>query len=579
VITLLFGLGLGLGCESDSPTEDRNDPPAVEILEPAGSTTVVENTAVIFRGQASDPEDGALAGASLAWTSSLDGALGTGDSIETATLSVGDHTVTLTGTDSEGLAASASVSVTVTPFVPGNQPPQVTITSPAPGTSVVVGTPVDLAGSATDPEDGTLTGAALVWTSSLDGALGTGAAVTAGSLTVGDHTITLTATDGDGASAAATVDVTVTAAPVTLGLDTVVTGLSEPMLVTAPTGDLARLFVVEKTGAIRIINNGTLLGTPFLDLSDSINNGGEQGLLGLAFDPNYAANGRFYVSYTAQRPAPDTGGRSVLARYQVSANPDLADAASGFTLLTVNQPYSNHNGGMIAFGPDGFLYYGLGDGGLANDPLGTGQDRSDLLGSLLRLDVSGAGAYTIPPGNPYAGSLTFREELWNYGLRNPWRWSFDRQTGDLYIGDVGQGTREEVNVAAASSPGGENYGWKIMEGLICRPPTTGCNQTGLTLPVLDYPHTDGACSVTGGYVYRGSAIPSLQGHYLYADYCAGWVRSFRWQNGQAADQTDRPELSPGQWITSFGEDAAREVYIMTQGTQSQPSIIARIVQK
>jgi glucose/arabinose dehydrogenase len=227
---------------------------------------------------------------------------------------------------------------------------------------------------------------------------------------------------------------------------------------------------------------------------------------------------------------------------------------------------------MIAFGSDGDLYYGLGDGGSGGDPLGNGQDRTDLLGSILRLDVSGAGTYTVPASNPYFGSLTLRPELWNYGLRNPWRWSFDRQTHDLYIADVGQGSYEEVDVQPAGDPGGEDYGWNIMEGLHCYGGGS-CSQTGLTLPVLEYDHSQG-CSITGGYVYRGSAIPSLQGHYLYADYCGTWVRSFRRVGGVATDKQDRPEIAMGSGTVSFGEDANGELYIL-----NQDGTVARIVAK
>lgn len=559
VILLLVALGLGAACESEAPTEDVNDAPVVRILEPGVAVTVVENTAVVFRGSATDAEDGVLAGTALAWSSSLDGALGVGDSIETAALSVGGHVVTLTATDSKGLANNASISVTVRPFVPGNQPPQVMITSPAPGTSIVVGTPVDLAGSATDPEDGPLGGGSLVWTSSLDGTLGTGTAVTAGALSVGQHTITLTATDGDGASSAASITLTVTQTPLTLGLDTVVTGLVNTVFLTVAPNDPTRLFIIEKDGRIRIVKNGVLLTTPFLDITAKTTKGGEQGLLGMAFAPDYQTSGRFFVSYTA--PLGGAAGHSVIARYQVSGNPDIASTAE-VVVLTEDQPYENHNGGMIAFGPDGYLYFGLGDGGSGGDPQNHGQRRDELLGSMLRIDVSGA-AYTVPSTNPYVDSTAYRPEIWNWGLRNPWRWSFDRQTGDLYMGDVGQNRFEEVNVTPSSSTGGENYGWNIMEGLSCYPSGTSCNQTGLVAPVLDYGHGP-ACSVTGGYVYRGSAIPTLQGHYLYGDYCAGWVRSFRWVNGQAVDQTDRPELSPGFGITSFGEDGAGELYIVIQ---------------
>jgi glucose/arabinose dehydrogenase len=338
-------------------------------------------------------------------------------------------------------------------------------------------------------------------------------------------------------------------------------GLSQPVFLTHAPGDSTRLFVVEKTGKIRIIKDGALMGPAFLDLSDSVSGGSEQGLLGMAFSPDYRATGRFYVSYTSPH-GDQSGGTSVVARYRVSSTPDIADPASGFTLLTVDQPYSNHNGGMIGFGPDGYLYFGLGDGGSGGDPNGTGQNRSDLLGSMLRLDVSGPGAYAIPGTNPYAGSSTIRQELWNYGLRNPWRFSFDRQTGDLYIGDVGQNAHEEIDVQLAGSAGGENYGWNTMEGLHCYSPGM-CSRTGLTLPLVDYGHGDG-CSVTGGYVYRGSAIPALRGRYFYGDYCGGWIRSFRLQSGKAEDRQEHRSLETPGSLTSFGEDAAGELYVLTQ---------------
>ena len=349
--------------------------------------------------------------------------------------------------------------------------------------------------------------------------------------------------------------------PTSLGLQTVATGLSFPVFLTTPLGDNNRLFIVEKGGRIRIIKNGTLLGTPFLDISSLVSTGGEQGLLGLAFDPNYSTNGRFYVSYT------DASGDSQIARYLVSSNPDIAQTtpSSILVLLSIDQPFANHNGGDIAFGPDGYLYIAMGDGGSGNDPQNNGQDLTDLLGSLLRIDVSPAGNYAVPSDNPFVNQPPARGELWDYGLRNPWRFSFDRQTGDLYIADVGQNAREEVNVSPASTGGGKglNYGWRIMEGKICTPSINpNCSMTGLTLPVLDYTHSDG-CSVTGGYVYRGSAIPGLQGTYFYSDYCSGWIRSFRYQNGQATAQTQWSLLSPGGNVTSFGEDNLGEIYILT----------------
>jgi glucose/arabinose dehydrogenase len=344
----------------------------------------------------------------------------------------------------------------------------------------------------------------------------------------------------------------------TLVLTPVVSGLNRPVFLTAPAGD-PRMFVLEKDGRIRIIENGALLPAPFLDITGLTTRDNEQGLLGLAFAPDYATSGRFYIYFTS--PGQTGGGNSIVARYHVSADPDLADPA-GDTLLVIAQPYTNHNGGMLAFGPDGMLYIGLGDGGSGGDPDGHGQDRTELLGSILRIDVSGTG-YSSPAGNPFAGSPTFRHELWSYGLRNPWRFSFDRQTGDLYIGDVGQNALEEIDVQPAGDPGGENYGWNIMEGLSCYGGGT-CNKTGLTLPVLDYPHSQG-CSVTGGYVYRGTALPLLQGTYFYADYCAGMLRSFRWTGSGITGQKDWTDLVLSGGVTSFGEDSSGELYALTDG--------------
>jgi len=334
-------------------------------------------------------------------------------------------------------------------------------------------------------------------------------------------------------------------------LQLVASGLDRPLDLTAPAGD-PRLFVAEQTGAIRIISNGTVLPTPFLDLSGLVSCCGERGLLGIAFHPDYATNGRFFVSYS------QSNGDSRIAEYAVSGNPDVANTVET-VILDVPQPSSNHNGGQVAFGPDGYLYIGLGDGG--GDGGGRGQSRTELHGSILRLDVDGASPYTIPPTNPYAGHPTFRHELWNYGLRNPWRFSFDSQTGDMYIADVGQNLWEEIDFQPVSSSGGENYGWDTMEGSHCYQATT-CNQAGLTLPALDYEHLGGACSVTGGYVYRGTSIQGLAGIYLYADFCARWIRSFRMSNGQATELTEWTALMPPNTVTSFGQDANGELYIV-----------------
>jgi glucose/arabinose dehydrogenase len=337
----------------------------------------------------------------------------------------------------------------------------------------------------------------------------------------------------------------------------VAAGLQFPLLVTAPPGDASRLFVAEKRGVVRIIRNGTLLPSFFLDLRGRVSTGSEQGLLSLTFHPDFAVNRLFIVSYT------DPAGDTRVSTMRVSADPDVADPTTEQVFLALAQPFANHNGGHVTFGPDGHLYLGLGDGGAAGDPQNRAQNLADPLGSLLRLAVNLQGQVTVPPTNPFAGTVGARAEIWSYGLRNPWRFSFDRATGDLYIADVGQSEREEINVAAAAAGGGRgaNFGWRIMEGTRCFQPPSGCNQTGLVLPVLEYDHSQG-CSITGGHVYRGQAIPALRGHYFYGDYCRGWIRSFRFSGG-AVDRREWPELVTGGQITSFGEDASGELYVVT----------------
>jgi glucose/arabinose dehydrogenase len=358
-------------------------------------------------------------------------------------------------------------------------------------------------------------------------------------------------------------DATPPAGTVPVELEVVTSGLDFPLYLTTPPGD-ARLFVLEKGGRIRIVKNGALLPAPFLDLSAKVSTGSEQGLLGLAFDPAYASHGRFIVHYTN----PD--GDTRLSRFTASADPDIADPSSEQVILAVDQPFSNHNGGQILFGPDGYLYLGLGDGGGTGDPDGRGQAVTDLFGSILRLDLSaGSGEpYAVPADNPFAASGADRGEVWSYGLRNPWRFSFDRGTGDLYIADVGQSAREEINVAPAAEGStaagrGLNFGWSRMEGSRCFR-SGSCDRTGLMLPVKEYGHGSG-CSITGGYVYRGAAIPELLGHYFYADFCSGWMRSFRLRDGAAVDEAEWPTLRPGGSITSFGEDAVGELYVLEAG--------------
>jgi glucose/arabinose dehydrogenase len=293
------------------------------------------------------------------------------------------------------------------------------------------------------------------------------------------------------------------------------------------------------------------LDTPYLDITDRVGSGGnEQGLLGLAFHPNYQVNGLFFVNYT------DKNGNTVIARYRVTGDPNVADPTGEMALLRVTQPFQNHNGGVLAFGPDGYLYAGLGDGGSAGDPQGNAQSLSTWLGKILRLDVDSAEPYAIPPDNP------FGNEIWAYGLRNPWRMSFDRQTGDLYIGDVGQNQWEEIDFVSAGTPGGMNFGWNYMEGTH---PYEGTPPQGTQLvpPVAEYSHSEGGCSVTGGYVYRG-AMPEWNGIYLYADYCSGIVWGLIHSN---SDWQDQVLYSGVGRITSFGQDEAGEIYLILDSGQ------------
>jgi len=346
----------------------------------------------------------------------------------------------------------------------------------------------------------------------------------------------------------------------TLDLQLVASGLINPLYLTAPAGD-PRLFIVEQAGRIRIVRAGQLLARPFLDLTDRVASGGEEGLLGLAFHPNYASNGYFYVDYTHLNDARDTL-YTLIERYSVSAAPDSADSASHKLILRIVQPYTNHNGGLVMFGPDGMLYIGMGDGGSGGDPQNRAQNRDSLLGKLLRIDVDNGDPYAIPPSNPFATSGG-APEIWALGLRNPWRFAFDRAAGLLYIADVGQDLWEEVDVAPAGQ-GGLNYGWPIMEGLHCFRPNP-CGTTGLVQPAVEYGHANNGCSIIGGFVYRGSRAPSLVGQYFYSDYCSGWMRSFFYANGGVTGQTSWTlNVSLGN-VLSFGEDSAGELYVLSGG--------------
>ncbi len=335
-------------------------------------------------------------------------------------------------------------------------------------------------------------------------------------------------------------------------LQSVVTGLTAPVYVAQPADGSGRLFIVEQAGVIRIFRPGVgLLSTPFLDIRSRVASGSEEGLLSVAFHPNYASNGRFFVNYTS----PTGGLHSVIAEYHVSAgNPDIADTTET-VLLTVAQPFTNHNGGLNLFGPDGMLYIGFGDGGGAGDPQGNGQRLSTLLGKILRIDVNSGSPYAVPLDNPFVHTPGARGEIWAYGLRNPWRFSFDRSTGQMYIADVGQDSWEEIDLGGP----GRNYGWNIMEGTHCYPPGASCSIAGLTLPVTEYDHSVG-CAVTGGYVYRGSRLPELVGRYLFGDYCSGRIWSFA--GSMLTRWTQALVLQTGLNISSFGEDQNGELYII-----------------
>jgi glucose/arabinose dehydrogenase len=339
----------------------------------------------------------------------------------------------------------------------------------------------------------------------------------------------------------------------------VVTELNQPVGVTNAGDGSNRLFVIEKDGLIRVIENGQLLSEPFLDVSAFITPEprSEQGLLGLAFHPDYKANGTFFIYYTEAAKKDNGAANTVVARYQVSSNADKADPASAKIILTTEQPFWNHNGGHIAFGPDGYLYIGTGDGGDGGDPQQNAENLTSLLGKLLRLDVN-ADTYSVPETNPWKAESGAATEIWAYGLRNPWKFSFDRATGDLYIGDVGQDLFEEINVQPASSKGGENYGWNDMEGLHCFGETPDCDSSKYVLPILEYPHGEDGVSVTGGFVYRGTQIPDLKGAYIFADFASGRIWLARNNEGvwtrELLEQT-----SFG--VSSFGEDEAGELYL------------------
>ena len=333
----------------------------------------------------------------------------------------------------------------------------------------------------------------------------------------------------------------------------IASGLNNPVALTHA-GD-TRLFITEQVGTVRIYDALGVRTTPFLDIGSLVLSGGERGLLSIAFHPHYSDNGFFFVYYT------NRNGDNSIARYKVSSSdPNRADPTSGTVMLTIPHPdFANHNGGQLQFGPDGYLYIGTGDGGSGGDPFNHAQDITQLLGKILRLDVDHGLPYTIPPSNPFAHTSGARGEIWAYGLRNPWRFTFDRSTGDLWIGDVGQNAFEEVDLQPATSIGGENYGWRRMEGFHCFSPSANCSDPSFTPPIFEYPHALGACSITGGYRYRGTQTPSLKGAYLYADYCIGTIWATTQTNGVWVPKT---LFSTTLNVSSFGEDVSGELYVI-----------------
>jgi glucose/arabinose dehydrogenase len=457
-------------------------------------------------------------------------------------------------TQTLSLAASATPTAATVDYGSGSATLNLTISGLSPGTGGSI--------TVTGPDGYTRTLTASVTLEHLEAGTYTLSADTVGSnlTTHAPSVASQTVVIADGGAAAATV--TYGSAPLELDVALVAEGFTAPVFLSAPDGD-ARQFVVERNGRIRIIKHGALLEAPFLDIRSRVNFAGERGMLSMAFDPEYDVNGRFYVYYV------DLMGDMVVERFSSTPGSDVAGVSAGIAIAFPHRG-ENHHGGLIAFGPDGMLYIAPGDGGCCGDPHNNAQNPGTVLGKMLRIDVRTA-PYVVPPDNPFVDRPGTRPEIWAVGLRNPWRFSFDAPAALMYIGDVGQDTREEINVSP-SNAAGLNYGWRLMEGTACYNPTSNCNSAGLTLPAHQYLHSDG-CSVTGGYVYRGSAIPELTGHYLYADYCQGWLRSFRaTAGGMANEHRSWADVSlPG--TVSFGRDGAGELY-MIAGTQ-----VWRIVRK
>lgn len=345
--------------------------------------------------------------------------------------------------------------------------------------------------------------------------------------------------------------------PAGVQLTQVASGFFRPVALTNANDGSDRIFIVEQSGRIWILKDGQILPDPFLNITDRVSQSStrgysELGLLGLAFDPDFVENATFYVHYN------DRNSTSTVSQFTVSDDINVADKSSERVLLTQRQPFANHNGGEIAFGPDGYLYISFGDGGSQGDPNDTGQNPSDWLASILRIDPDGAGSYAIPETNPYFRDASFGREVWAYGLRNPWKFSFDRATGDMYVADVGQNVWEELNFQPVDSLGGLNYGWSDYEA--SAPYAVGTAPANMTYPFFEYAHQSGRCSVTGGYVYRGETIADLAGVYIFGDYCTGEIWA-SWRNLDGEWQTIE-YLSAGFSISSFGQDEAGELYVL-----------------
>ncbi|HEX3034176.1 MAG TPA: PQQ-dependent sugar dehydrogenase [Thermodesulfobacteriota bacterium] len=341
---------------------------------------------------------------------------------------------------------------------------------------------------------------------------------------------------------------------VKIKLQRVASGFEQPTYLTHADDGSERIFVVEKEGRIKIINDGNALSKPFLDIASRVGSrGSEQGLLSVVFHPGYSQNGRFFVNYT------NRDGNTVVAEYRVTDNPDRADKGSEGIIITIEQPASNHNGGQLQFGPDGYLYIGMGDGGRGGDPWGNAQNKQALLGKILRIDVDGGKPYGIPKDNPFVGEKRARPEIWAYGLRNPWRFSFDTTTGDMYIADVGQYEWEEIDFQPAGSNGGENYGWDLFEGSHPFELPDEYNPGLVTMPVVEYSH-DLGCSITGGYVYRGESSPSISGVYFFSDFCSGQIWGLRRTSEQGWEWAEFLDTSLS--VSSFGQDERGEIYVL-----------------